>query len=178
MSVPARATALTSGDFDGDGVTDVAFSTVVDGKPAVCAYSANSDSMTMRSCWGPDAWWGEGKPAPDAAAVEGFGVSLAAGDLDGDGKDEILVASASGIVVLTHHGAGFTSDSTSFTATAIPGSFGSRVAMIHPGRPTKAKWAVYGADAKSINIFTGTEMTQKIDVSKDETIMSVGVSIR
>lgn len=178
MSVPSRARALTSGDFDGDGKTDVAFSALVDGKPAVCAYSVESDSMTMRSCWGPDAWWGDGKPAPDDAVAAGFGLSLAAGDLDGDGKDEILVASTSGIVALTHHGVGFTADDTSFVAAAIPGSFAPRVAMIHPGRPTKARWAVYGADAKSIHVFTGTETTQKIDLSKDQYFLAVGDSIR
>lgn len=178
MSVPSRASALTSGDFDGDGTTDVAFTTLVDGKPAICAYSVESESMTMRSCWGPDAWWGDAEPAPDDATRDGFGLSLAAGDLDGDGKDEILVASASGIVALTHHGVGFTAEGTSFEAAAIPGSFAPRVAMIHPGRPTKAKWAVYGADAKSIHVFTGTETTQKIDLSKDQYFLAVGASIR
>jgi len=167
MSVPSRATALTSGDFDGDGTADVAFTTTVGGEPAVCVYSIKSGSMTMRSCW-----------VNAGAPADGFGRSLAAGDLDGDGRDEIIVASTSGLVFLSHEVAGFTSEGTTFVATPIPGSFGARVAMIHPGRPTKAKWAVYGADGQSIVIFTGTEVTQKIDLSNDEYFVSVGVSIR
>ncbi len=166
LEPPTRAIALVAGDFDGDGNADLAFSTTIDGKPSVCVHAPDRGSLVPRSCW-----------TSDAPAL-GFGTTLAAGDLDADGKDEILVASTSGIVMLTHLGNGFADEGTSFVATAIPGSHAPRLTVIHPGRPGKAKWAVYASDGRAISIFQGLDVTQKIDLTLEPSFVRLGTAIR
>jgi hypothetical protein len=166
----SRAVALAPGDFDGDGVADVAFSTIVDDRPAVCVYSAKSGALNEHSCF-----FGTGPAA-------GFGQSLAAGDLDGDGVDEIVVASSSGITVLSHKGPDFTGSESSFESEAISGSYGTRVTMIHPGLHTgpagAARWATHSADGISLYVFSGRQIVQTIALIDDPYYSGFGVSIR
>lgn len=160
------ATAFASGDFDGDGDPEVACATTIDGLPAVCVYSAKASAMTSRSCWISD------KPLP------GFGESLVAADIDEDGRDEILVPSSAKILVVRHEGIGFVGEDTSFSATSLDGSFVPRLALIHPGRPGKARWAVYGADRQSLHIFLGTTILQTFEVKDDPYLTRFGEDIR
>jgi len=166
-AIPTKAIALTMGDFDGDGVAEMAFSTLVpegaEGSyPAVCVYSPARDPLdTARDCH------------RSTAAIEGFGLSLAAGDLDEDGRDEIVVASATGIAVVR-----MKADGSGFEETPIEGSFLPRVTMIHPGRPGPARWAAVGADQKTITIFAGTDVHQFFDMRMDAYVVKLGGVIR
>ncbi len=161
IGTPSRATALTSGDFDGSGSVTIAFSTVIDDAPNVCFYTMGKGPVS--TCW---------KGAGDANAVAR---SLAAGDIDGDGKDEIVIGTDSGVSILKRQDEGF-------VATPIPGTFASRVTVVHPGRGgpgwEKAMWAVLGADGKSFNVFRGTELQQKIDIVGHAFLKKVGPAIR
>jgi hypothetical protein len=144
-------TAIASGDFDGDGKTDIAFVTTFGGKNAVCAlYGSAPLTDAGLSCWVPD-------PTPP-----GFAASLAAADLDGiDGKEEILVGSANGgFDILTPDAP------TTLKAEHITSDYGAGISVIHPGRPTPAAWAATRADGTSFAIFSGK--TQKtVVLAKD-----------
>lgn len=161
IGTPSRATALTTGDFDGSGVSSVAFATVIDDAPHVCMYAL--DKGPVSTCW-------KGKGSANDVAR-----SLAAGDIDGDGTDEIIVGADSGITILKRQAGGF-------VETPIPGTYASRVTVIHPGRGgtgwENAMWAVHGADGKSINVFRGTELQQKIDIAGHAFLTKVGPAIR
>lgn len=75
------ATVPTSSDFDGDGKDDLAMSALKAGEPAeetvIVDYTSGLDSKELY----PDSAYG----------TDGFGVGLAAGDLNGDGFDDLAV---------------------------------------------------------------------------------------
>lgn len=158
----AGAAALVAGDFDGDAKEEIAFATTRAGVPAVCVYSPGSTPVNDRACW------------TATAAAE----SLAAADLDVDGKDEILVASGSAIVVLTHEGDGFSGEGSRFVAREIPGAFAPRIAVIHPGRPGNARWAVYRADYLELDVFTGTKLTPALTLKGMPAFTKFGSALR
>lgn len=143
IALPSRATATTTGDFDGDGFDEVAFTTTVGGKAAICVHSIASTQLSAHGCWVSDA------------PLAGFGTNLAAGDTDGDGVDEIFVGSTSGITILSHAGIGYKDETSVFTPTAVTGPFTSQLTVFYPGRPGKAQWAVYGADGHTLYIVEG-----------------------
>lgn len=133
-----RAEQLASGDFDGDGLADTAFTTTQDGKPAVCILRATEPEAAKLTCFVP------------ATAPLGFATSITACDLEGDGRDEILVSSAStGIEVLR-------SVDGKLTAEHITSEWGARLTTISPGRPGPAVWAATRSDGSSIAVFKGT----------------------
>lgn len=150
IAAPTRAIAMAAGDFDGDGFDEVAFSTTIGGKGAVCVSSLSSGLVNAHSCWISDA------------PVAGFGGTMGAGDTDGDGVDEIFVGLASGVVILTHAGAGFSDDTSVFTAQPVTGPYTSRFSVFYPGRPGPAQWAVYGTDNRTLFVITGKGETASI----------------
>ncbi|MBX3228426.1 MAG: hypothetical protein KIT84_07225 [Labilithrix sp.] len=158
--LPGRAIATTTGDFDGDAMEEVAYTTLfADGTPAVCIHSRLQPALNEHGCWKSDA------PAA------GFGLTIKALDLDGDGRDELIVGSAGGLVALHHAGNDYDTPESVFTATPIAGKFSSAVTVLHPGRPGKARWAVIGnAEAKdSVFILEGIgdgSVQQTLDFSK------------
>ncbi len=136
---PVRGPAerFASGDFDGDGLVDTAFSTTQDGKPAVCVLRATEPQAAKLSCFAP------------AAAPPGFSTSIIACDLEGDGRDEILVGStSSGVDVLR------LTDST-LTAEHLSTEWGARITTVYPGRPGPAVWAATRSDGSSVAVFKG-----------------------
>ena len=163
VSTATNAPALTSGDFDGDGVDEIAFTSAVAGTPAICVYSPKK-TLQAKDCW-----------SATGETVDAFGLSLAAGDLDADGKDEIVVASKDGIVVLTRDGG-------TFKSSPIAGAFQPRVTMIHPGTHSggadPARWAAIAADSKTLTIFRGSEVNQVLHLDSDPNLVSAGPSLR
>lgn len=137
-----KAVAIATGDFDGNGASDIAFTTSLGGKPAVCVYSPSAGSLSAEQCWVSEG------------PLEGFGEQLAAGDLDADGRDDLLVSTPAGIVALARTEAGFTS--------AVV-SDGIALTVIAPGRPEPARWAAVARDRSSIMVYSGTKPAQKLD---------------
>jgi serine protease len=87
------------GDVTGDGRPDVVASTVVPSAPA------GSDANLFVYPQGPDGALGDGVPyASDGSATDQLG--LAVGDLDGDSKSDVAVATSAGIDVYSQQGDG------------------------------------------------------------------------
>ena len=81
--------AVAAGDFDGDGIAEVvAVSPGADRRPAAWVYSLVAGAPTILTTFGI------GDAPPDATS--GAGPSVAAGDLDGDGRAELVVGAAPG----------------------------------------------------------------------------------
>ena len=140
-----RATAFAAGDFDGDGIDDVAITTSVDQGSRVCLWFGDRAKVLRRG------------PCVSAAGEQDFGSSLTAADLEGDGKDELLATTRTGdvdgvrVVRLGEDG----------TATSAPigvPGLGVRLTTIWPGRPGKARWAAVAADGSRIGVFEGAEL--------------------
>lgn len=145
---PVGASTMVSGDFDADGRSDVAFTTLSAGKPAVCVELAiELEAAAFVTCYVPDV-----TPA-------GFATSLAALDLDADGKDEVLASSTSSGVEILRLVAGQPALANQHFAT----DFGSMITTLHPGRPGPAKWAGLRSDGTSIAVFAGTNQVTTVE---------------
>lgn len=84
------AAALAAGDFDGDGYTDLAVgSPGRNGTGAVRVYV--SDSSGLRTLGSELITQGSDGVEEDAEEGDDFGASLAAGDFDGDGYDDLAI---------------------------------------------------------------------------------------
>src|SRR5262249_46284614 len=130
MQVPAplRATAVTSGDFNGDGLVDIGFAAPIGGKPGVCMVDAAiGPGATSFPGWVPDP------PPPD------FATSLIACDLDADGSDELLVSSSAGVDIVNKKDAMLVHEH-------LDTPYGARLTTLHPGRPDPGVWAALHPD--------------------------------
>ena len=83
------------GDFDGDGYDDLAVSSpgdVVSGLMNAGSVNVIPGSVSGLD-FGPDQLWHQDRPGvkSGASADEGFGFSLATGDFDGDGHDDLAI---------------------------------------------------------------------------------------
>ncbi len=139
------ATAFAAGDFNGDGIDDVAISAAVDQGSRVCIWFGDR-AMVLRP-----------GPCVMAAGEKEFGASLTAADLEGDGVDELLATTKSGDV----DGVRVVRVGADGTATAAPigvPGLGVRLTTIWPGRPGKARWAAVAADGSGIGVFEGSEL--------------------
>jgi hypothetical protein len=137
----ARATALASGDFDGDNQIDLAFMTQSSGKPAVCIAAQGAPGSRILCL-------------PVTSSADAV-VSLIACDVDGDGRDELLMSSGPGVSIVR-----LGADALTTTPLATP--FGTRLTLISPGRPGPALWAAAMADGSAIEIFKGTDPAGQI----------------
>jgi hypothetical protein len=133
-----RPTRFANADVDGDGKVDLAYATTVDGKPSICVFRASDLPAATPTCWSP------------ASPGAGFGSAIAAGDLEGDGKDEVLVGSDTGGIDVVRLG------DTGLTADHVDTPFGAQLTVIFPGRPGPATWAATRSDGSAIQIFKGS----------------------
>ncbi|CAN5825732.1 hypothetical protein BH11MYX4_BH11MYX4_41550 [soil metagenome] len=143
------ATAFAAGDFNGDGIDDVAVTTPVGSATRICLWYGHREQLLT--------------PGPCVAAPAGdadFGASLTAVDLEGDGVDELLATAKTGDVegvrvVRVANGA----------ATAQPigqPGLGVRLTTIWPGRPGKARWAAVAADGSRVGVYEGAELKETL----------------
>ncbi len=162
-SIPSRAIAVTSGDFDGNGKLDIAFSTVISAQAAVCIYTPNAGALTIDNC-------------SLSGTADDVATDLVAGDLNHDGIDDLVATSGKGNVTALVRSA------TGFTPEAIGGGFGPHVTMIHPGRgggaDDDARWAALGADGQSFYIYKGTKPIQTLVITGHKFLRKLGPSIR
>ncbi len=144
------ATAFAAGDFNGDGIDDIAITTPVGGSTRICMWYGDRDKLLT--------------PGPCVAASGGdqdFGASLTAVDLEGDGIDELLATAKAGAV----EGVRVIRIRDDGVATAqpigVPG-LGVRLTTIWPGRPGKARWAAVAADGSRVGVFEGADLKESL----------------
>jgi len=144
-----RATAFAAGDFNGDGIDDVAITTPVGTSTRICIWYGHREKLLTAG------------PCVAAASADlDFGASLTAVDLEGDGVDELLATAKTGdiegvrVVRVSAEGA-------TAQPIGVPG-LGVRLTTIWPGRPGKARWAAVAADGSRVGIFEGADLKESL----------------
>lgn len=145
----ATAKSMTSGDFNGDGLADVATILIDAAAARVCVYFGSRERFLV------DGGCVE-STSGDALGIAG----IAAGDLEGDGQDELLIASGGKVraVHFDEHG-----NRTSEVIAEVPRV--ASIATVWPGRPNQARWVV--SDGTTITMFEGTRAKQRIEMPLD-----------
>lgn len=143
-SAGATAKSMATGDFDGDGLADLAVTLLEADVAKLCVYFGSRERLL------------DGEVCVDALAGDALSLGgLAAGDLEGDGQDELLVAGGASLRAVHFEG-------RVPSVSHIPGT-GRVIAVttMWPGRPGKARFAV--SDGASIDVFEGTARRQHLD---------------
>ncbi|MBX3222718.1 MAG: VCBS repeat-containing protein, partial [Labilithrix sp.] len=162
-SEEATAIAFASGDFNGDGIADMAATIAATTSSMVCFWFGSRDSFMVQG--------------PCARSLPGdsrFGADITAADLEGDGVDELIVTAVNGgkdnlrVVSLD--------DASALVAPIGPPGVGLRLTTIWPGRPGKARWAAIGAGGRAVAIFEGSEIRQTLKAP--DFVQQLGTGLR
>jgi hypothetical protein len=142
--------AFVSGDFDGDGITDIAATVNIDGRRNVCIWRGDRDKLFV-----------------PFHCIRGFaddplyGQRLAVGDLTAKGRDDILVSGSEGasgyVDIIGIEG----ENGIMLDTIRVPG-IGGKLTTIWPGRPGKARWATVDAAGTAILVFEGRTQIQSL----------------
>ena len=158
LNAVSAPTAVAAGDFNGDGIDDVAFTVTAGTTTQVCiSYGDRSKMLIAGAC----------TSAP--AGETDFGLSLTAVDLEGDGVDELLAtsktsASGYGVRLLRATGSVLVT-----TAISTPPGVGLRLTTLWPGRPGKARWAAAAADGSHVEVYEGDALWQRVEGDRGAT---------
>jgi hypothetical protein len=145
---PASAVAAATGDFDGDGRAD----TAVTASGKICFWFGSATGFRSGPC------------LPIPADVLEFGASLAAGALDGGGRDQLLATykkrdQSTGVFVVTPDGV---------SGAPLAVGYGAAVTTIWMGRPGQARWATTSPEGKGLAIFEGTVEVHTLEAEADD----------
>lgn len=151
VGVAEKAVAFTSGDFDGDGIADIAATVPIDGRRNVCIWLGNRNKDRLFEA--KHCVYG---PVDDPS----YGANLSTGDLTAKGRDDILVSGGEGergyVEIIGVEGEGLMIDRIDLTG------IGGKLTTIWPGRPGKARWATVDAAGTAIMVFEGRTLSQSI----------------
>lgn len=138
-----RALLFAGGDVDADGKPDFGFTTDLAGNASVCVILGSTKIANgTATCFTP------------ATPSSAFGSSIVAADIDGDGKDELLVGSTGGGVDILS----FANNALTTEHLAI--QWGDHLTVIYPGRPGPAVWAATRSDGASIGIYRAKDQVR------------------
>ncbi|HEY8076023.1 MAG TPA: VCBS repeat-containing protein [Labilithrix sp.] len=143
----AQPIAIATGDFDGDGISDMASSMAIGRSRRVCVWFGRANDTPL-----------PGPCVHDDGDVD-LGTSMTAADIEGDGIDELIVSTqaqgGSMVVMRADRDLAIVAKVTNLGPTVLT--------TIWPGRPGPARWAALSADGRYIRVFEGTSELQKIE---------------
>ena len=116
--------SLVSGDLNGDGIVDL-----VVGAPMHSPSATLYQQGAVYVFFGPDFGSSGAVKIPATTASGGIGLSLAVGDVNNDGVDDLLMGT-SGKVIGYYGGSSFPSPSEDVVFTSKDGGFGRAIAIL------------------------------------------------
>lgn len=148
----SRASSILAADFDGDSKPDLAFVADLDAGQVLCFAEPNGAPVTLDDCW---------------ASPEPFAGEPILGDIDGDGRDDVIIAAADGIHEVHFSGRDKAPGERVVETLIRPASegLGTVLTMIYPGRPGPMTWAAMNADGTKITVLHGRDVNHSLDIA-------------